>query len=120
MNNNLDQFRDKADNAGLPAGGPGGLSGWSQKAFASFKYPVYRLYYLAMVGHWSSMNMQALARNLLVYRITGSGAILGILALANAVPMILVTLPGGVLADRIQKKTVIQMGQVASAIVSLG
>ena len=66
------------------------------------------------------MNMQMLARNLLVYRITGSGAILGILALASAVPMILVTLPGGVLADRIQKKNVIQFGQVASAIVSLG
>ena len=96
------------------------MSAWPQKTFASFKNPVYRLYYLSMVGHWSSMNMQMLARNLLVYRITGSGAILGILALANAIPMILVTLPGGVLADRLQKKTVIQVGQVASAIVSLG
>ena len=99
---------------------PSGLSAWPQKTFASFKNPVYRLYYLSMVGHWSSMNMQMLARNLLIYRITGSGAILGILALAHAVPMILVTLPGGVLADRVQKKTVIQLGQAASSIVSLG
>jgi MFS family permease len=86
----------------------------------SFKNPVYRLYYLSMVGHWSSMNMQMLARNLLIYRISDSGAILGILALANAIPMILLTLPGGVLADRIQKKTIIQIGQVVSIIVSLG
>lgn len=66
------------------------------------------------------MNMQMLARNLLIYRISNSGAILGILALTNAIPMILVTLPGGVLADRIQKKNVIQYGQLASIIVSLG
>jgi MFS family permease len=120
MNNNLDQFRGEGTGTGRPAPGRGGLSGWSQKAFASFKNPVYRLYYLSMVGHWSSMNMQMLARNLLVFRISGSGAILGVLALANAIPMILLTLPGGALADRVQKKTVIQVCQVASIIVSLG
>jgi MFS family permease len=119
MNNNLDQFREKGTNIGEPGRPPGGLAGWSRKAFASFKNPVYRLYYLSMVGHWSSMNMQMLARNLLVYRITASGAILGVLALANAIPMILFALPGGVIADRIQKKTVIQICQVASIIVSL-
>jgi MFS family permease len=42
-----------------------------------------------------------------------------VLALANAIPMILLTLPGGVLADRLQKKTVIQICQVVSIIVSL-
>jgi MFS family permease len=119
MNNNLDQFREKGTNIGEPGRPPGGLAGWSRKAFASFKNPVYRLYYLSMVGHWSSMNMQMLARNLLVYRISASGAILGVLALANAIPMILFALPGGVMADRIQKKTVIQICQVASIIVSL-
>jgi len=91
-----------------------------KKTFVSFKNPVYRLYYFSMVGHWSSMNMQMMARNLLVYRISDSGAILGLLALANAIPMIILTLPGGVLADRIQKKTIIQIGQVISIIVSVG
>jgi len=119
MNNNLDQFRDKEPDAPLNGGGPGGISGWSHKAFASFGNRVYRLYYFSMVGHWSSMNMQMLARNLLVFRITGSGAILGVLALSNAIPMILLTLPGGVIADRLQKKSVIQACQIASIIVSL-
>jgi len=119
MNNNLDQFRDEEPDGPLNGGGPGGISGWSHKAFASFGNRVYRLYYLSMVGHWSSMNMQMLARNLLVFRITGSGAILGVLALSNAIPMILLTLPGGVIADRLQKKSVIQACQIASIIVSL-
>jgi len=120
MNNNLDQFRDKQSDAGPAGDRPGGISGWSRRAFVSFKSPVYRLYYLSMVGHWSSMNMQMFARNLLVWYITGSGAILGVLSLSNAIPMILFTLPGGVLADRLQKKNVIQVAQVFSVLISLG
>jgi MFS family permease len=119
MNNNLDQFRDKGANIGEPGRPVGGLMGWSRKIFISFKNPVYRLYYLSNVGHWSAMNMQMLASNLLAYRITGSGAVLGVLALANAIPMIILALPGGVMADRIQKKTVIQICQIASMMVSL-
>ena len=119
MNNNLDQFRDKGANIGEPGRPAGGLAGWSRKAFVSFKNPVYRLYYFSNVGHWSAMNMQMLARNLLAFRITGSGAVLGVLALASAIPMIILALPGGVIADRIQKKTVIQICQIASMIVSL-
>src|SRR4030043_2402972 len=117
MNNKPDQFRGEDDGTGRPKYSGCVISFSFKKTFVSFKNPVYRLYYLSMVGHWSSMNMQMLARNLLVFRISDSGAILGVLALANAIPMILLTLPAGVLADRIQKKTVIQIGQVASIIV---
>jgi len=100
--------------------GSGPVRQYLSRTFVSFQTPVYRLYYFSMVGHWSSMNMQMLARNLLVYRITGSGAVLGVLALANAIPMILLTLPGGVLADRLQKKTVIQVCQIISILITLG
>ncbi|OGO30268.1 MAG: hypothetical protein A2Z29_09165 [Chloroflexi bacterium RBG_16_56_11] len=96
-----------------------GLSAYFSRTFVSFRNPVYRLYYISMVGHWSSMNMQMVARSLLIYRITGSGAILGLFALGSAIPMLLLTLPGGVAADRMQKKVVIQIGQVGSAFVSL-
>jgi MFS family permease len=73
-----------------------------------------------MTGHWSSMNMQIVARSLLVYRITGSGAILGLASLAAAIPMIAFSLPAGVIADRVEKRTVLIWGQVGSAVVSLG
>ncbi|MCX7912840.1 MAG: MFS transporter, partial [Dehalococcoidales bacterium] len=108
------------DADGVDRSQPAGIAGWSRRTFVSFGNPVYRLYYLSMVGHWSSMNMQMLVRNLLVYRITGSGAVLGVLALSHAIPMILLTLPGGVLADRLQKKAVIQVCQIVSIIISLG
>lgn len=97
-----------------------GLMAPIRKTFVSFENPVYRLYYLSMVGHWGPMNMQMVARSLLIYRITGSGAILGFSALASAIPMILLSLPAGVIADRVPKKYVIQIGQIASVIVTLG
>ena len=95
------------------------ISAFFSRTFESFKNPVYRLYYVSMAGHWGSMNMQTVARSLLIYRITGSGAILGLFGLATAIPMIIFTLPGGVAADRMQKKIVIQIGQASSAVISL-
>lgn len=107
------------EDSGVEKASTTGVAGYFSRTFVSFKNPVYRLYYFSMVGHWSSMNMQMLARNLLVFRIVDSEAVLGVLALANALPMIALTLPGGVWADRIQKKTIIQIGQVSSIFISL-
>jgi MFS family permease len=117
MSKKLDEFK-LDDNIERPQYSGSVVSFSLGKIFASFSNKVYRLYYFSMVGHWSSMNMQMLARNLLVYRINPSGAILGILALTNAIPMIIFTLPGGVLADRFQKKTIIQICQIISILVS--
>jgi len=119
MNDKLDPFRGNDNGEGRPRQSGGVISFSLSKTFVSFKNPVYRLYYFSMVGHWSSMNMQMLARNLLVYRINPSGAILGVLALANAIPMIVFTLPGGVMADRFQKKHIIQVCQIISILVSI-
>ena len=71
-----------------------------------------------MLGVWGSMNMQQITRSLLIYRLSGSPLILGFMALANAVPTLLLSLFGGALADRLPKKRVIQMGQAASAVVA--
>ena len=66
------------------------------------------------------MNMQMVARSLLIYRLTGSAAILGAITFAHAIPIILLSLFGGVIADRMQKKYVMIVGQGGSAAVSLG
>jgi hypothetical protein len=68
-----------------------------------------------MLGVWGSMSMQQITRSLLIYRLSGSALVLGFMALANAVPTLLLSLFGGVIADRMPKKRVIQMGQAASA-----
>jgi len=91
-----------------------------KRTFSSFKNPVYRLYYGGLLCQMFPMNMQMMARSLLIYRLTGSAAILGMMSLAHALPMLLLSLFGGVIADRVQKKYVIIAGQLGSAVVSLG
>lgn len=83
------------------------------------KNPAFRLYYIGMAGQWSSMNMQIVARSLLIYRISSSGAILGLASLANAIPTIIFSLFGGALADRVQKKDILLFSMIGSALVSL-
>jgi MFS family permease len=119
LKDKLSEYRSDGSETGKPDWGGSGLSTFFKRTFISFSNPAYRFYYVAMAGHWSSMSMQMVVRSLLIYRITGSEAILGLNSLANAIPMLLVSLPGGVIADRVQKKTVVQLSQVAAGSITL-
>jgi MFS family permease len=90
------------------------------RTFESFKSLGFRFYFLGMVGQWGSMNMQITAQSLLIYRLTGSPAILGFMALATALPTVVLSLFGGAIADRMRKKHLIQVGQAAAALTTLG
>jgi MFS family permease len=90
------------------------------KTFRSLRNPVFRLYFTGMVGQWVSMNMQIVARSLLIYRISDSGTILGLASLANAIPMIMISLWGGAIADRLQKKSILFFSMAASMFISFG
>ena len=119
MSKNLDEFRDTDIREEL-TGGRGGISGYGRRVFSSFRNPVYRLYYYSLVGHWAPMQMQMITRTLLIYRITGSGTILGLMALAHSIPMLVLSLYGGALADRVEKRKVLIYSQAGSALVTLG
>ncbi|OFZ87013.1 MAG: hypothetical protein A2V78_09320 [Betaproteobacteria bacterium RBG_16_64_18] len=53
-----------------------------------------------------------------VYDITGSGVLLGVVLSARAVPMLLLSPMAGVAADRIDRNTLLLVSQVLSALVS--
>lgn len=89
------------------------------RTFSSLQNPVYRLYFVGMLGQFAAMNMQMVTGSLLIYRLTDSSALLGTMSLAFAIPMIFVSMFGGALADRIQKKQVLVLGLLASAVISL-
>jgi MFS family permease len=91
-----------------------------RQTFRSLKNPVYRLYFIAMAGYMAPWSMQMIGRSLLVYRITDSIASLGIISLAFSIPMLCLSLFGGVIADRVSKKHVIVAGTTGAALVSLG
>lgn len=119
MNDKIDDYRDKSVNMPEPEG-KGGIADYGRRAFSSFRNPVYRLYYYSMVGHWGPIQMQMVTRTLLVYRITNSGTLLGFVALANFMPSMVLSLYGGVLADRVDKRKLLIISHFVSAAVVLG
>ncbi len=90
------------------------------RTFTSLRTPAYRFYWGAALCQMAAMNMQMLTRSLLIYQITDSTLILGLMGVFHAMPMLLLSLFGGIIADRIQKKYVMLAGQACSAVVSFG
>lgn len=89
------------------------------KTFESFKVPAYRIYFLSHIGQWAAMSMEMMARSLLVYRLTGSGTMIGVLALVQVVPQLVMGLFGGTLADRVQKRNILIISQMITGCISL-
>lgn len=77
--------------------------------------PALRWYLLSMAGNWSAMQMQQLTRGYLAFQLTGSYAALGGIELAAATPRIFLALTGGVVADRANRRLVLQVGQLVQA-----
>jgi MFS family permease len=88
--------------------------------FAALRIPAYRIYFGALLMHMAAMNMQMVARSWFMYELTGSASMLGAIGLGTALPMLTVSLFGGVLADRMYKRRILIAGQLASALVALG
>jgi MFS family permease len=87
--------------------------------FDSLKLPTFRYYYFGMLGQWLSASMQSVSQSFLVYYLTGSAAILGFTALAGALPQLMLLLFGGALADRVQKKKLLQLSQAGECMSAL-
>lgn len=85
-----------------------------------FEVPAFRWYLASMTGNWSAMQMQMIARGFLTYQITGSYAALGTVELANTGPRLIFALTGGVVADRSNRRTIAQVGQMVNAVIAAG
>ncbi|MEX2374406.1 MAG: MFS transporter, partial [Dehalococcoidia bacterium] len=89
------------------------------RTFESLRDRDFRWFYLAMLGQMAAMNMQLLVRGALTYHLTGSYAALGLVGLANALPMLFLSPFGGVMADRLPKRTVLILGQASSLVIAV-
>ena len=85
---------------------------FSLQTFSALSNPDFRLLYCGNLLQFCAMQMQMLVRGVLVYELTGSFAALGLVNLANAIPGLIFSLLGGIVADRVPKKTVIQSAQL--------
>jgi len=82
-------------------------------AFAALRYPNYRLWFwsqmFSLFGSW----MQSTALGFLIYDLTGSPAYLGFVGFASGLPTWLFMLYAGVIADRVSKRNLIVVTQIA-------
>ena len=80
-------------------------------AFRALGHRNYRLWFfgqgLSLVGTW----MQSMAQQVLVYRLTGSAAALGIVNFMAVIPLVPFALWGGSLSDRISKRRMLLITQ---------
>jgi len=111
---------DRSTDAPRPADN-GGAPGFRALllAFRSLRYRNFRLFFagqsLSLIGTW----MQNVAMSWLVYRLTGSAFILGLVSFANQIPILLLSPVAGVLADRRSRRRIILTTQSLAMVQSL-
>jgi MFS family permease len=98
-------------------------STFATRTFAALRYRNYRLWFfgqmVSLFGSW----MQTTAQGFLVFQLTGSPAYLGYVGFAAGVPAWALTLYGGVVADRVPRRTLLivtQIAQMALAFILAG
>jgi MFS family permease len=69
---------------------------------------------ISLIGTW----MQSVAESWLVYRLTGSALLLGVVGFANRIPVFLLATFGGAVADRYNRHRIVIATQVASMLLA--
>jgi MFS family permease len=95
----------------------GGIS--LRKTFSALKHRNFRLFFSGQLISFTGTWMTTTAQGWLVYQLTGSKALLGLVAAAASAPMLFFATWGGWVADRHPKRSVIVVTQTCSMILSL-
>jgi ENTS family enterobactin (siderophore) exporter len=74
-----------------------------RRALAALEHRDYRLFYVALLMAGIGGQVQTFANVLQIYELTGSALHLGLTGVARAVPIIVLSLMGGVIADRVDR-----------------
>jgi MFS family permease len=80
---------------------------WRQRTFASLQERDFRLLWLGMLPGTLAMQMGMVTNGYLAFDITGSAAAVGYVTLGFGIPMLFLSLIGGVVADRFSKRQIL-------------
>lgn len=81
--------------------------------FAALKYRNFRLFFVGQLVSLTGGWIQNTAQSWLIYQLTGSKVMLGTVAAVGSLPMLLLSVWGGSVADRHPKRTVVLSTQAA-------
>ena len=80
--------------------------------------PLFRRLWLASTGYSLSQWMQNIALGWLAYELTDSARFVGLVAFAAGFPFVIVSIPGGALLDRFDRRSVLLISQALAAIIA--
>ena len=86
------------------------------RALSALRHRNYRLYWFGQLSSVLAQNMEGVAQGWLVLELTNSPLVLGLTGLAFAAPTIALTLLGGVIADRADRRRIMILSQSVSAV----
>ena len=86
--------------------------------FSSLQESEFAWFFGGNMAFFMAMQMQFVLRGYLAYELTGSAAALGLTAISITLPMLLFAPIAGVVADRVNKKTLLMVTQVFAAVAS--
>jgi MFS family permease len=87
------------------------------EALSALRHRNYRLYWLGQLSSVLAQNMDGVAQSWLVLELTNSPLLLGLTGLSFAIPTITLTLLGGVIADRADRRRIMIFAQLGSATI---
>jgi MFS family permease len=91
----------------------------SSSTFRALRHRNYRLWFygqgISLIGTW----MQNMAQQVLIYRLTGSAAALGIISVIGLIPVLPLSVWGGSISDRFNKRNVILLMNLVQLIQAL-
>lgn len=89
------------------------------RRFPAFKYRNYRLYFTGQLISFTGSWLHGVAHGWLVYELTRSPFWLGAISAVSALPVLLLSLFGGVLVDRYDRRRLLFLTQSASLVLAL-
>ncbi|MER3419363.1 MAG: MFS transporter [Chloroflexota bacterium] len=95
------------------------LAGTAPRRFSALRNRNFALLWFGLLISNSGSWMQLVAQGILVYDLTRSAAVLGLVSFARAVPMMVVTPMGGVVADRVPRLRLLKVTQVTALCLAL-
>lgn len=94
------------------------MSGTSTGGFAALRHRNFRLYLVGQFVSQSGTWMQTVAMGWLVLKVTGSGAMLGLVTAAQFVPTLLLGAFAGAVADRRSRWHILQTTQILAGLIA--
>lgn len=91
---------------------------WFVRTFSSLDNRNFRFLWLGMLLTMGGFQMQMIARGILVYAITDSAVITSVVAMGFAPSLLVVSLFGGAIGERMERRMLIQFAQAVNALLA--